>query len=299
MNLDFYRNFIAIVENGTLSAAAKVLHIAQPALTNQVKQMEEEYGSALFIRNARQMVPTDAGKILYDKAKNIVSLEDAARKEIHAQSEGATGTLRVGMTQAYPDSAMEELLLSFHKENPKIRYSFYEVNSNEIMNLLRSGVVEIGIVRTSGLLPPDLSYALQIDQKLCVYCGYNNPWISPYSKNVSLSSLHEVPLSLSRGFVPMLTEVFQRADVQPVIMSVATSRNNPMMWARACESVAIICAGESEICDTQDSFCRPLVSDDPDISKQLESTRSFITLKGRQLSAAAQKFIQYSQQHFK
>lgn len=298
MNLDFYRNYIAIVESGTLSAAAKSLHVAQPALSNQVKQLEEEYGLPLLTRNARQMIPTDAGQILYGKAKNMILLEDAARKEIQACAAGAAGTLHIGMTQASPDASMTELLLSFHRENPSIRYNFYEVNSNEIMSLLRNGVVEIGIVRTSGLLPPDLSYALKFEQQLCAYCCYNNPWISPYGKNVSLSSLHNVPLALSRGFVPLLTDVFQRANVQPVIMSVATSRMNPMMWAREGSAVAIICVGKSEISDNAQTFCRPLVSDDESISKELEATRSFITLKDRQLSPTALKFIQFSIKYF-
>ncbi|MBQ1524656.1 MAG: LysR family transcriptional regulator, partial [Firmicutes bacterium] len=68
MNIDFYRNYIEIVELGTLSAAARSLHVAQSALSNQLKQFEEEYKTQLLIRSSRQMELTDAGRILYKRA---------------------------------------------------------------------------------------------------------------------------------------------------------------------------------------------------------------------------------------
>ena len=168
MNLEFYRNFLSIVECGTLSATARALHVAQSALSNQVKQLEKEYGVPLFDRGARKMQLTDAGQILYEKARNMILLEDAARKELQSYAEGAAGVLRIGMTQAYPDAQMTQLLLSFHQACPKVRYSFYEVNSNEIMDLLRSGLVEVGIVRTTGLLPADLEAVLKTEERAAI-----------------------------------------------------------------------------------------------------------------------------------
>lgn len=298
MNIEFYRNYIQIAECGSLSAAARKLHIAQSALSTQLKQLEEEYQAELFHRTSRQMELTDAGRILYETAKNISALLDSSQKEISACVEGAQGTVRVGMTQAYPDADVTKLLLRFQKENPKIRYSFYEVNSNEIMEMLRAGVVEIGIVRTSGVLPPFLEEQIGIQQKLCVYCCYNNPWITPYSKTVPLSSLDQVPIAISRGFEALLSEIFARAGIAPVVMSVSTSRSNPMMWAKAGAAVAIICTNDRETADDAESFCRPLQSNDPVIQKELITTRSFITAKGRGLSAAAQRFVDFSRNLF-
>lgn len=297
MNLDFYRNYLEIIECGTLSEAARNLHIAQSALSSQVKQFEEEYQTRLFIRNARKMEPTDAGRILYEKAKSMVMLEDAARKEIDACAEGSQGTVRIGMTQAYPDVDMTNLLLQFQKENPQIRYEFYEISSYEIMELLRAGVIEIGIVRTSGLLPVDLEESIRIRQKLCVYCCYNNPWITPYGKEVVLSSLENVPIAISRGFSDLLNDIFARTDVHPIVMSVSTSRSNPMMWAKAGAAIAIICTSEVETSDDAESFCRPLTVDDPAIAKELDTTRSFIVAKRRALSASAQKFLDFSRKY--
>lgn len=295
MNLDFYRNYIEIIDCGTLSGAARKLHIAQSALSGQIRALEESYGAVLFLRTNRRLELTETGRLLYEKAKNIAALEDAARREIEAHEAGSCGTVRIGMTQAYPDVQMTELLLRFQKENPLIHYEFYEVNSGEVIELLRNGIVEIGIVRTSGVLPPDLSEKLAFQQQLCAFCCYNNPWITPYGRTTSLSSLQDVPLAISRGFSERIKEIFARADMRANIMSISTSRSNPVMWAKAGTAVAIICSGDADNADNAETFCRPLASDDPTISEYLHATRSFITVKGKTLSAAAQRFLNFSQ----
>lgn len=298
MNLDFYRNHIKIIDCGTLSGAARDLHIAQSALSSQVKALEEEYGSELFLRGNRRLELTETGKLFYEKSKSIIALVDTSHKEIEAYEAGACGTVRIGMTQAYPDVNMTDLLLKFQRENPLIHYEFYEVNSNEVMELLRNGIVEIGIVRTSGALPPNLSDALTLNQRLCAFCCYNNPWITPYGRDVSLTSLRDAPLAISRVFAGLIDEIFARADMKPNIMSISTSRSNPVMWAKAGVAVAIICSGESDNTDDAETFCRPIVADDPVVTEHLHATRSFITVKGRTLSAAAQHFLSFAQNHF-
>ena len=67
MNLQYYFNLVTIVEEGSLTAAAKKLRIAQPALSNQVKAMEQKYGTRLFFRGSRRLELTDAGSILYQR----------------------------------------------------------------------------------------------------------------------------------------------------------------------------------------------------------------------------------------
>lgn len=291
--MEFYRNYIAIVEQGTLTAASKELHIAQSALSSQLKKFEDEYGTPLFIRSARHMEPTTAGRILYDKAKNMVALEDAAHREVQACKEGNLGTVRLAMTQAYPDAEMEKLLTSFRLENPNIRFEFYEYSSYEIIELLRAGVAEIGIVRTSGVLPPDIQEKIRIQQKLYVYCRYQNPWLSPIAEQVPLSALDQRPLAISRGFVDVLKDVFQRADVHPQIMSISTSRSKAVMWTKAGEAMAIVCLGNVEPADNAEYFYRPLYDSDELVRKMLNPIRFFAVKKDRVLSAAARKFLAY------
>jgi len=295
MNLEFYRNFVKIAECGTLSEASRQLLIAQPALSVQVRRFEEEYGAELFVREARQMTLTDAGKILYDKAKSILNLEDAAKKEIEACVSGAQGTLRLGMTQAFPDPQISGMLLSFRKENPAVHFEFFETSSGEILEKLRTGEAEIGIVRLSGLLPSDMEEQVRIPQKLCVCARTDNPWLSSAADRISTRSLHKVPLAVSRGFEQTLREIFQRDQVQPEIVSVSTSRMNPLMWAEAGQAAAVLCTGpqaDDEI--GPGMFVRPIYSENEEVRRQLQATRSIVTLRDRTLSRTAVRFLDHA-----
>ena len=94
MEIDNYRNFLAIVEAGSMTSASEFVHIAQPALSKQLKSLEGYFGTKLIIttRGSKHLILTDAGKILYHKAKYICSLEDMARIEIDDISDGNRGT---------------------------------------------------------------------------------------------------------------------------------------------------------------------------------------------------------------
>lgn len=93
MDMEYYRNFIAIVEAGSLSAASKRVHVAQPALSNQLKLLQKKFGTQLvnIRRGVHNIELTNAGCILYNKAKYLCSLEDDTQREISDCVNGYTG----------------------------------------------------------------------------------------------------------------------------------------------------------------------------------------------------------------
>ena len=113
MTTDTYRNFIAIVECGNILAASQKLMVAQPALSNQLKNLEKNMGTKLLNRCSRAVTLTAAGEIFYQKAKIIVSMEDSAKKEINDYISGLTGTLNISLPPSNPDSLMRELFDKF------------------------------------------------------------------------------------------------------------------------------------------------------------------------------------------
>ena len=94
MNLEFYKNFIAIVEAGGLNKASRQIHVAQPALTRQLQLMEKEYGAALVDprRGRHSLKLTEAGWIFYRQAKQIYETDQTTHAEIEALTAGLTGT---------------------------------------------------------------------------------------------------------------------------------------------------------------------------------------------------------------
>ncbi len=83
MTLESYRNFVTIVECGSILAAANQLLIAQPSLSNQLKNIEAYYGAKLLIRNRHKLELTDAGRVFYLHAREICQAEEKLHNEIH------------------------------------------------------------------------------------------------------------------------------------------------------------------------------------------------------------------------
>ncbi|MDR3349163.1 MAG: LysR family transcriptional regulator [Acidaminococcales bacterium] len=288
MDLGHYRNFMKIVKTGSISAAARELLIAQPALSNQIKSMEKEYGAQIFQRGARRIKLTDAGQILYEKAKLICSLEEMAHDEISACLLGNRGTLRLGLTPSYPDLFMEGLLSGFYSLHPHVAYEIHEASSDQIMDLLVSNIIEIGIIRTPAYINPMFRSYGAVSEQLVAVFHKENPWLSPKLKTVPIKLLQGVPLSVSRGFKAKVTEICGDAGFAPVLLSVSSSRPTTLMWARNAKAVGLVTAGSTREIETDGVCCRPLTGGD------MSAKRSFAVLKEHKLSAVAQLFLDFA-----
>ena len=91
--LEYFR---AIVDAGTISGAARVLHMTQPPLSYQMKMLEEELQVSLFLRGTKKITLTDAGKTLYEQAGNLLMLADLTKQEV--VKSGQAATLHIGIT---------------------------------------------------------------------------------------------------------------------------------------------------------------------------------------------------------
>ena len=100
MNLKQMKYFLTIADEGSISRAARVLHISQPPLSQQLRQLEEELRVRLFVRGARSMTLTDAGRLLYQHAQNILELSDRAVKDLQQFEDDGRGSLRIGMVSS-------------------------------------------------------------------------------------------------------------------------------------------------------------------------------------------------------
>ena len=133
MNLAYYANYVTIVEEGSLTAASRKLRIAQPALSNQIKALETAYGARLFYRGARKLELTDAGHILYEKAKRMIEVETEARNEILSGFGGAKGTLRIGITSSIENENMLGALVAFSDRYPDAEIKVYEAELPDLL----------------------------------------------------------------------------------------------------------------------------------------------------------------------
>lgn len=112
--------FCAVVEQGTISRAARILNIAQPPLSKRLQELEEEVGAPLFLRGTKKKIePTPAGYHLYRRACEILRRVDDAARETALLARAETRTLRIGLSHLY-QNYFESLLLEIHRKKIRI-----------------------------------------------------------------------------------------------------------------------------------------------------------------------------------
>lgn len=147
MNLRRLKYFIKIVDVGSLTQAADILHIAQPALSQQLATLEGEVNQQLLIRTKRGVTPTEAGKILYIHAQAILRQCDQAQSAIDGAGKALSGHVSVGLA---PGTAAQQLALPLmaevHRQHPDIVLYFNENFGTTLSELIMNGRMDMAVI---------------------------------------------------------------------------------------------------------------------------------------------------------
>lgn len=292
MDIEYYRNFIAIVDAGSISAAAKRAHIAQPSLSNQLKTLQERMGAKLLDiqRGGHSIALTDAGSILYNKAKYICSVEDNLYKEIADVAAGFRGTLRISLSPSMAIYFIKTYLTGFVKLYPNINYELYEVPIDKQTNQLLEGITEIGVANAPLKQPHRFETLINSRERLMALFNKDSPYLENDYPNILLDDLEEMPLCLSRGCSELFLDVCNDSHIFLHILSVNTTKSATISWAEQNLGVAVVPSPTVEVFN--DSLVAKEIKDD-----RLFLKKTLSIVKGRQLSIVAKTFIQYIMQH--
>lgn len=294
MNIEHYENFSAVVDCGSISAAARKLCIAQSALSKQMQMLEQYFGTPLLIRKARSVEPTESGMILYNHAKALHTLEHSVKQEITDVSLGTRGTLKIGMAPSNPDRYLEKICLSFHRESPLSTFEFYEAHSPDVLNMLRTGVVEIGFIRLPEAFYPNIKLIGGTTAHTAVVFPRDNPWGQiDDGAPLTLKDLRGIPLSITRGFQNSLMQAFHDANETPKFFCISSSRSGSLVWANNGMAAAIVIMEDLEAAQTKTTFGKPLY-----IPGEDKLTRSFVIRNDRPLSQTAERFVSFLYEHW-
>ena len=148
MNLTRLENFKAIYEDGSVSAAARRLFIAQPALSNQLRAFEAELGVPLFERKSSALCPTAAGHALYRRAVQILSVVHASEQETLQYRSGVKGVIRLGVVSSGGYALLTSDIRAFRARFPSIRFEIFDRNTYALRPMLQAGLIDMAIVRT-------------------------------------------------------------------------------------------------------------------------------------------------------
>ena len=145
-NLDtaLLRAFVAVAETGGMTAAANLLHLTQAAVSQQIKRLEETFGSRLFERDRRGLRLTDAGERLFGRAKRLLALNDEIWAEMTADD--FTGEVRLGIPYDLVGIYLPSVLKSFAQAHPKVQITLVCRTSPELVAALEAGEVDLAVV---------------------------------------------------------------------------------------------------------------------------------------------------------
>jgi LysR family cyn operon transcriptional activator len=145
MLLRHIRYFLAVAEQRSFTRAAASLHVSQPALSQQIRQLEERLGAELFDRSGRRVRLTDAGEAYADHARRALLDLDAGARALHDLGDLSRGSLRLGFTPPLASYLCGPLVQAFHRRHPGIVLSVREMPQERIEALLADDALDVGI----------------------------------------------------------------------------------------------------------------------------------------------------------
>jgi DNA-binding transcriptional LysR family regulator len=178
MDLRLVAYFVAVVDHGGVTKAAKALYIAQPSLSQAIRSLERQLGTQLFDRSGRGLTLTADGRAFAGPARQILADVEAAKRRVHAVRDLLTGRLEIAVLSALSADPLPELTSALHRTHPGILVTVRDPGSSSgVLSQVRQGEAELGLtdapvkghmLRTQELweheialvLPPDLATAL-------------------------------------------------------------------------------------------------------------------------------------------
>lgn len=215
MELRQLRYFVAIVDHGSLSRAARVLHIVQPALTQQVQQLEEELGASLLHRSAQGMQATDAGKIFYQHALAILKQVADAKSAVNQSTDKPSGTVALGIPQSASGALAFPLLTAVRAAYPDIVFQLTEELTGNLTEQLASGRLNLAILFDDGQLGKFNTKPLVEEQMM--YITRANSQFACKRKSINLDKVLQAPLilpSIQHGVRPRIEQVVREQGRQ-------------------------------------------------------------------------------------
>ncbi|MCS0658909.1 LysR family transcriptional regulator [Massilia terrae] len=214
MELRQLRYFVAIMDHGSLSRAALVLHVAQPALTQQLRQLEEELGAQLLHRSAQGVSATDAGRLFYQHALAILKQVADARAAV-AQSTGRpSGSVTLGLPHSISGALALPLLTAARARYPEITLQLTEEISGNLIEQLKSGRLNLAVLFDDGQ-PGQFAATPLVEEDLMFICRSGSA-LAPAGAAVSLRDAlasHLILPAQQQGVRPQIEQVARAAGL--------------------------------------------------------------------------------------
>ncbi len=277
--------FLAVAREESISGAAEFLHLSQPTLSRQLKDLEDELGKKLFIRGNRKITLTEEGMLLRKRAEEIIDLMKKTEDEITQSDETVAGDIYIGAAEAESVRYLTQCAKELQSEYPMIRYHIASGDRESVMEQLDKGLIDFALLHDE----------VDTTRYERIAVPYKNIWgvlmrrDSPLAdkKFVTAEDLKDLPMIVSR-------QMYKRSDFQQSLNEVSSNihvvatynllYNGSLMVEEGmgyalCFDKIINTSGDSRLC------FKPLIP-------QMETGMAVVWKRYQLFSKAAQKFLQ-------
>lgn len=190
MDIRQLRYFVTLARTGNFGRAAAALHIAQPALSRQIRQLEEELGVQLFERHARGASPTEAADVLLSRAEFLLKFVEQTREDVTSTQREPQGPIGLGMSPGLALTLAEPLYSALHRRFPQLRLRIVEAFTGSLQDQLLRGAIDLAILNGSGGRPNLVTVPLMREQ-ICLIGPRDSPHL--FGKSVRVADLAGIP----------------------------------------------------------------------------------------------------------
>ena len=154
MEIRVLKYFLETAREGSVTRAAAALHISQPSLSKQLKDLEQELGKKLFVRSNYSIKLTDEGMLLRKRAEEILEMVEKTTDEFKALGDITGGDVRIGCAESHLVSHLAQVIRAFKEDYPGLRYHLYSGGTEQVTERLDRGLLDFAFI----VEPPSLSH---------------------------------------------------------------------------------------------------------------------------------------------
>lgn len=214
--------FCTVAETKSFSKTSEIIHLTQPAVSLQIKAIEETYETKLFDRSSSTVTLTPAGEVLYKYAKEILALYVSAEKVIGKLTGLVKGSITIGACSNIGNYLLPSVITDFRKTHPKTKIHLLVGNTKRVVELLNSGNIDLGLV-AGDVVRQKMIVKKLISDELLLIVSPNHPWAK--KKEVSISELTKEPFifrEAGSGTREMIEKFLARHGITPQDMKIST-----------------------------------------------------------------------------
>jgi DNA-binding transcriptional LysR family regulator len=244
MELRHLRYFLAVGEALNFRKAAAQLRLAQPALSRQVQDLEDEIGVDLFRRSPRGVTLTAEGKLFLNEAREVLKHADESVERARALARGEYGELHVGYAQVHTVEILPPALAAFQKAVPRVKMLLHDLSSDDLVARLHNATLELAVMaQATGERTLGIEFEVLRTYPWCVALTAAHPFSR--LKSVSLEKLATEPvIGLRRKdyseYYRVLERVFASISAKPCIAVECDSVSSLIMEVEAGRGIALV-----------------------------------------------------------